>query len=637
MGHMNHKHWERIRNEIAIWRIGALPGILVIGLVVLLRLMGTLQLSEWWMLDFFLRSRSPEPADERILIVGIDEADIQLNEYPVSDGTLAELIEELQTHEPRVIGLDIIRDLPVEPGHEQLNQVFQAQNVIGIEALPDANGHAVSPPPGLPPEQIGFADVFSDADGALRRSLLDIVLPETESNEAEYKFSLALLLAEAYLAEEGIAIENGRRDPNAIRFDTVEIPYLQPNSGGYVNADTDGNQTLIHYRSGDVPFRQVSMTDVLSGNVPEDWIRDRIILIGSTAISLGDLKLAPALANDDNAGLTYGVKIHAHITSQIISAVLDDRPLLNTWANGWDYGWIIAWGLLGILFSRVLASPFKTLLALGIASALLFIICFTALMAGWWLPIVPALGVLILNSAGLTAALFYRHQQDLQAKIHDRQSVIEQTFDAIHNGPLQTLAGIMRCCSEESYSRDQLYAELQTLNHDLRTVYDAIRQETLTPDGHFYLCNGEQLDLQHPTHELLHAVYRATLNRPFPSFEHLKVKVVNFQPIDARMLSTDQKRGLCRFLEEALCNAGKYAKEMTRLAVTCKPQAGKILIRVADNGAGLTHATSPSSGRGTHQAMLLAKQLNGSFRRIPNSPQGTLCELTYPIAKPWFG
>ncbi|WP_416673918.1 CHASE2 domain-containing protein [Egbenema bharatensis] len=637
MGKMNHRRWERIRDEIAIWRIGALPGLLVIGLVVLLRLMGTLQFSEWWMLDFFLRSRPPEPTDERILIVGINEADIQANGHPISDETLAELIEALQIYEPRVIGLDIVRDLPVEPGHDRLNQVFQSPNIIGIEALPNANGNAVSPPPGLPPEQIGFADVFSDADGALRRSLLDIALFETESNEAESKFSLALLLAEAYLNQEGIYLDNGIRDPDAMRFGSAEIPQLRPNSGGYVNADTDGNQTLIHYRSGDLPFRQVSMADILSGNVPEDWIRDRIILIGSTAISLGDLKLAPALANNDNAGLTYGVKIHAHITSQIISAVLDDRPLLRTWANGWDYVWIIAWGLLGILLSRVLASPFKTLLALGIASALLFIICVAALMAGWWLPIVPALGVLILNSAGLTAALFYRHQQDLQAKIHDRQSVIEQTFDAIHNGPLQTLAGIMRNCSEESYSRDQLYAELQTLNHELRTVYDAIRQETLTPNGHFYLCNGEQLDLQHPTHELLHAVYRATLNRPFPSFEHLKVKVVSFQFIDVRILSTDQKRGLCRFLEEALCNAGKYARDMTRLEVSCKPQPGKILIRIADNGKGLPHTTSSFSGRGSHQATMLAKQLNGSFHRLPNSPQGTLCELTYPIAKPWFG
>lgn len=631
---MKHQHWERVRDELAIWRIGALPGVLVIGLVILLRMTGALQFSEWWMLDFLLRSRLAEPTDERILIVGINEADLQANGYPIPDESLAELIEKLQTDEPRVIGLDLIRDMPVGSGHERLNQAFQAANIVGIEkALPDFDGYTIAPPPGLPLEQIGFADDVLDTDGASRRSLLEI---STKAEaEAEHKFSLSLLLAEHYLAEEDIVLENGIRDPNAIRFGEVEIPYLLPNSGGYVNANTNGYQTLIHYRSGEEPFRQVTMTEVLNGEVPESWIRDRIVLIGSSAVSAGDLKRAPSIIND-SAGLSYGVKIHAHMTSQIISAVLDDRPLLRAWSNGWNYVWIIGWGLLGILLSRLLASPLKTLLALGIASAILFTICIAALMGGWWLPIVPALGVLVLNSAGLTATLFYRYQQDLKAKIHERQAVIEQTFDAIHNGPLQTLARVMRHCSEETYSREQLYTELQQLNRELRTVYDAIRQETLTQSGHFYLCGCEPLDLQLPTHELLHKVYRATLSRPFRCFDRLKVKVVSFQPIDVCPLSADQKRGLCRFLEEALCNAGKYAEDMTRLEVTCKPQAGKILIRVADNGAGIANKSRLSTGRGTQQAMMLAKQLNGTFQRIPNLQKGTICELTYPITKPWF-
>ncbi|PSB23173.1 histidine kinase [filamentous cyanobacterium CCP1] len=629
---MSHKYWERIRDEVAIWRIGALPGLFVIGLVILLRLVGALQPSEWWMLDFLLRSRSPESTDERILIVGIDEADIQaVGTYPISDGTLAELIETLQTDEPRVIGLDLIRDLPVEPGQDRLNQAFQAENIIGIEkVLPDLSNNTIAPPAGLAPEQIGFADVVLDADTALRRSLL-----ETFTETGEQRFSLALLLTERYLAEEGIDLENGIYDPVAMRFGDVEIPYVLPNSGGYVNADANNYQTLIHYRSGEEPFHRVSMTDILNGNVPEEWIRDRVVLIGSRAVSAGDLVRSSAVDND-SSGLIYGVESHAHVASQIISAVLDDRPLLRTWANTWDYVWIIGWGLLGIVLSRVLASPFKTLFALGIASTVLFILCVVALMGGWWLPLVPALSVLILNSAGLTAALFYRHQQDLKAKIYDRQSVIEHTFDAIHNGPLQTLAGIMRHCPEESYSRDQLYNELQKLNHELRMVYDSIQQETLLPNQHFYVCNGHSFDLQRPTHELLHEVYRATLNRPFQHFEPLKVKVVSFQPIDVRILSIEQKRRLCRFLEEALCNAGKYAKEMTRLEVTCKPQAGKILIRVADNGSGIAIDSRLSAGRGTQQAMMLAKQLNGTFQRIPNSKKGTICELTYPIAKPWF-
>lgn len=49
--------WKRIKEEIAIWRVGAVPGIAVIGLVIIARLTGSLQSLEWLALDSFLRLR----------------------------------------------------------------------------------------------------------------------------------------------------------------------------------------------------------------------------------------------------------------------------------------------------------------------------------------------------------------------------------------------------------------------------------------------------------------------------------------------------------------------------------------------------------------------------------------------------
>ena len=39
--------WKTIKEELASWRVGIVPGIVVISVVVLARLTGTLQFLEW--------------------------------------------------------------------------------------------------------------------------------------------------------------------------------------------------------------------------------------------------------------------------------------------------------------------------------------------------------------------------------------------------------------------------------------------------------------------------------------------------------------------------------------------------------------------------------------------------------------
>ncbi|MBD1852939.1 CHASE2 domain-containing protein [Cyanobacteria bacterium FACHB-502] len=629
----NSRIWKQVQQELAVWRVGALPGVMVIGLIVFLRLLGLLQSSEWSALDYLLRLRPDEATDERILIVGIHEKDIStIGTYPVPDAVLAQFIEKLQTHQPRAIGLDIFRDLPVEPGHQQLIQQFQTSpNLIGIEkTLPDATGKTIPPPPGLPDAQAGFADLIADGDAAIRRALIGV--PAGEG----YQFSLPLLLAEQYLAKEGLFLENGIRDKDAMRFGNAEFDRFRANSGGYVRADAAGNQFLINYRSGTAPFRVVSLTDIVQGNVPNEWIRDRLVLIGMMATSAGDARRTTAVDNSQN-GWIYGVEVHAHITSQMLSTVLDGRPWLRTWAEGWEYAWIIGWGILGISLGRLFVAPFKILLGLGVASLLLVGSSFYALTLGWWLPIVPALLVLVFNGAGLTASLFYRYQQDLQARLHDRQLVIDKTYTAIHNNPVQTVKSILRSVREGNITTNALCADLERLEQELRAIEESVRQETLLQSENLYLTGGIKLNLEHPIQQLLHEVYRATLarTRDFPLFKSV-IKIVSFEEIENRRLTIQQKQGLCRFIEEALCNAGKYAEGMTRLEVSCKTQNGWNIIRVADNGMGMQEAASRKAGYGTKQAVNLARQLGGTFSRISNKPKGIICELAYPVRQPWF-
>lgn len=639
--------WKIMRREIAIWRVAALPGLIVVVLVVLARLTGSLQQAEWLALDTLLRLRPAETTDKRILIVGIDEADLhQIQTYPVPGRQLAALIQTLQQHQPAVIGLDIFRDLPVEPGHADLVKVFQSsRNLIGIEkVIPDPS--TVNPPPSLPPDQIGFADAIVDSDGFLRRSLLG-----TSILSGDYKLSLSLKLAERYLATHNLELENGIRDPVAFRFGTTELTRFLPNDGGYINADAGGNQVLIHFRSGPQPFQIISLQDVISGAVEDRLIRDRIVLIGITARSVKDVVNVAGIQGQESR-LVNGVEVQAHAVSQIVSRVLDGRPLLKVWADGWEYIWIIAWGLVGISLGRLIRLPVNLLLGLGISCVGLISICYGLLLLGWWVPLVPAFLSLALTGAGLTTLSFYRYQQDLETKLQDRQLVIDQTFDAIHNGPLQTLAQMLRQAQERQITDDPLYTDLKDLNQELRAVYESIRQEVLGQDARFYLDRSLELDLNQPLHELLYEVYAYTLSRDFPCFKTLKMNITTFEPIDERFLTTDQKRGLCRFLEEALCNVGKYAVGVTRLDVICKTEQGQNIIRVINNetaektmedssltkgnhiGDGTNERiSSQMGGRGTHQAETLARQLKGQFRRSFDPAQGVICELVWSTRK----
>ncbi|MEG4391303.1 CHASE2 domain-containing protein [Microcoleus sp. BROC3] len=650
---MKRDRWQAVKAGVTTWGRGALPGVMVIVAVTMARLTGALQFLELVTFDRFLRLRPAEPMDERIVIVSITEGDIQrARTYPIPDREIADLLKRLQAYQPTAIGLDIVRDIPVEPGNAELTSVFRSsKNTIGVEiALPDRSGFTVAPPPALPSEQIGFADAVLDADGYQRRSLLGAHNPQQE-----YRFSLAIRLAERYLAARGIELGNGIRDPDAKRFGSIELTRVQSNSGGYVGADAGGYQILLNVRSGTMPFRVLSLSQIKSGQVNPDWIRGKIVLIGMMSFSAKDLVSSGAIAGI-NPGRIYGVEMQAHATSQIVSAVFDGRSLLRVWADAWEYLWIVAWGLLGISLGRFLRSPWKILFGLLVASVSSIGICYGLILMGWWVPIVPVLLVLVLNGAGLMAALFYRHEQELRLRLEERQFAIEQTFNAIHSGPLQTLVGILRSAQEQA-TPPPFLPELQRLNQELRAVYGSVQREAIADEPHLRMGSAIELALQAPLHELLYKVYCNTLEQELPYLKTLKFKIVQFDPLNTSHLRLEHKRALCRFLEEALCNVGKHAIEATRLTVICTQEGDLQVIRVADNGRGkqsqsetlslaamdrereITEDPNPKlqpSGLGTQLAKNLAKQLGGAFRRYPNQPKGTVCELTWPAKRRWF-
>ncbi|AFZ32320.1 diguanylate cyclase with PAS/PAC and Chase2 sensors [Gloeocapsa sp. PCC 7428] len=414
----------RTRNRRRVW----LTALSVTSCILLLRYFGVIQSLEWAALDQFFRLRPPEPTDERIAIVAIEEADLQsIGKWPLPDTIIAQLLQQLHRYQPRVIGLDLYRDLPVEPGHEQLQQTYKSlPNLIGIEKLEDEYSAAVLPPLILNQQgRVGFNNVILDADGKVRRSLL-YWTADDKTHE-----SFALKLALSYLASQGIAPQPAQ-NPDYLRLGKSVFPCFKRNDGGYAHADDGGYQIISNFRHPQASFRTVSLTDVLTNKVPAEWFRDRIVLIGSTAPSLKDFFFTPYSSSflTPAAQPIAGVELHANFISQILDAALIGRPVIQVWSKLTESLWIFAWTFVGASLSWRLRKPTQFIVSLAIATALLVGSTYIAFTAGWWLPVVPPLLGIAGCAVAIASHIAYQ-QEGLQRSKEFLQEVINTIPDPV--------------------------------------------------------------------------------------------------------------------------------------------------------------------------------------------------------------
>ncbi len=371
-----------------------LTSLLVTASVFGIRSLGMLQSSELWAFDRLMRLRPMESVDDRLLVVTIDEAEIQAQnaqqrQGSLSDRTLDQLLQVLERAKPRVIGLDIYRDFPTSGQYPKLiAQLRQNPRLVLICKSQDAevDRTGISPPPEASAERVGFSDFLEDEDGVLRRQLLFHTPDPASPCTTPYGFNLRL--AFRYLEKEQIQ-PTFTPDGNLQLGKTI-FPRLQERTGGYQGIDAQGNQVMLNYRSRPDPHRiatQVSLTQVLKGQVNPAEIRDRLVLIGVTANSSSDIWATPS-----GKGMRQipGVLIQAHMTSQILSAVLDRRPLIWVWAWGGELVWIALWAIIGSnigmllrLRQRVIASAIAWGVVTGVSVVLLG--------QGGWVPLVPAI------------------------------------------------------------------------------------------------------------------------------------------------------------------------------------------------------------------------------------------------------
>jgi CHASE2 domain-containing sensor protein/CheY-like chemotaxis protein len=436
--------------------------------------LGVFNLLEWGVRDEFFRVRPREATEDKIVVVTIDEADIQsVKNWPIPDQSLAELIEKIRGQNPRAIGMDLYRDLPEEPGHKKLVEVFKSTpQLIGVEKI---TGDRVGPPPALKAiGQVGLADLVLDADQKVRRGLL--TAQDAKDGDA-IKAGLATRVALKYLEAEKINLEPVNAEQQIYRLGKATFQPLIQAEGGYPDGDLGGYQILLNWRGPTSMFPTVTMRDILAGKIPADQFRDRMVFIGSIAPSTNDFFKTPYSNSWFYAEKpTPGVIIHANIASQIMRSALEGRSGLRGFTHWQQASWILLWTALGsvgswslarysenkrrVIGGRILWASLTTVLCLIGGSYVLFI-------NGLFVPLVAPLAALISAVVATTHSYKQQRLEEANAQLLDYSKTLEIKVEE----RTQELATAKIAADAANQAKSEFLANM---SHELRTPLNGI-------------------------------------------------------------------------------------------------------------------------------------------------------------------
>ena len=216
----------------------------------------------------------------------------------------------------------------------------------------------------------GHLNPIVDADGILRR------IPMLIEHNGNYYQSLSLASVKTLLG--GAPLETVPPSPNLNDFGTLEALNI---GGASVPVDEELT-AFIPYRGPYKSFDYVSAGDILNQTVPKDKLQGKIILVGTTAPGLLDLRSTPM-------GKTYpGVEIHANMIAGILDGTIKHAP---SWTRTANFTLVL---LLGVLLA--LALPWMSPLWGSILSLLTIIgmvsLNFFSYEKGIVLPLASVLG-----------------------------------------------------------------------------------------------------------------------------------------------------------------------------------------------------------------------------------------------------
>jgi len=348
--------------------------------------------------DYRLKMTMPKTVDDRIVILDIDEKSLkEEGRWPWGRDRLALLMDKLfDKYGIAVLGFDVVFAEKDESsglkvlqklGQNQLRDVSQFQSVLSqikpqldydsLFASKIKNRNVVLgyyftnqresnisgnlPEPIFPAgtfkgRQIGFTEwtgyganlselqnaaasvghfnPMIDFDGRVRR------VPMLAEFGGAYYESLSLAMVRTLLGQPKLI--PGFADGNTEGYSGLEWLELD-SAGGKLKIPVDSDvSSFVPYRGGQGSFRYISISDVLHDRLKPEQLKDKIVLMGTTAPGLLDLRATPV------SEVYPGVEVHANMISGILDQNLKAKP---AYMLGVEVIWLL---LIGIAMSILL-------------------------------------------------------------------------------------------------------------------------------------------------------------------------------------------------------------------------------------------------------------------------------------------
>ena len=295
-----------------------------------------------YLYDTRLRLQPPKP-NTRVLIVDVDERSLrEQGRWPWSRETLGKLVQTIaRDGGARAVGFDMVF---AEPQAQQdpalmraltgapvaLGYYFSSElGAVSTGLLPAPvwpasvlherrlsvttwNGYGANV---VPLQRVarsgGFFNPVVDRDGVVRS------LPLLAEYRGQLYESLAVSLLRLYYGNAPLTLRADGLHADSLGFGPSGEQARVPIS--------DGTTALVPFQGRGGPgasrFRYVSATDVLEGRIEPRLFRDRIVLVGTSAPGLTDLRATPV------SEVYPGVEIHASLIAGALEGTIRTRPV----------------------------------------------------------------------------------------------------------------------------------------------------------------------------------------------------------------------------------------------------------------------------------------------------------------------
>jgi len=229
---------------------------------------------------------------------------------------------------------------------------------------------------------MGFFNIRPDPDGVVRQSLFVMpYAPHAAADQWSFYGSLEVQAVRAYLGPQA--------QRGVLNVTETGVENLELGGGVVVHTNEVGQAAINFHGKARDTYPYVSMARVLRGEIPAGYFREKIVLVGATALGIADIRATPFGRLD-----FPGVEIRANAIDNILH---DDFIQRGAVQNRIDEWMIFLFGVpLGLWLAVVRPrwTWLSILLLLPFSGGMIY-----AFRQGWWLnAVMPSLFTLVPNT-----------------------------------------------------------------------------------------------------------------------------------------------------------------------------------------------------------------------------------------------